>query len=97
VGPFVGAVTVLVVTGVAGYPHLIALVVFLAIYRLFQDYVLSPALMGAGVQLHPMLVLFGVLAGEQLAGIPGMFFSVPVMAALRLIYVRLRARRSAPH
>jgi predicted PurR-regulated permease PerM len=51
--------------------------------------------MSAGVKIHPMLVLFGVLAGQQLAGIPGMFFSVPAMAALRLIVVRLRRRRSA--
>jgi predicted PurR-regulated permease PerM len=95
VGPFVGAVTMLTVTGFAGYPHVWALVVFLIVYRIFQDYVLSPYLMSAGVKIHPMLVLFGVLAGEQIAGIPGMFFSVPAMAALRLILVRLRRRRAA--
>lgn len=93
VGPFVGAVTILAVTGFADYPHLLALFVFLVLYRIFQDYVLSPYLMSAGVKIHPLMVLFGVLAGEQLAGIPGMFFSVPVMAALRLILLRLRRRR----
>ncbi len=95
VGPFVGAVTMLTVTGFAGYSHVWMLVVFLVVYRIFQDYVLSPYLMSEGVKIHPMLVLFGVLAGEQIAGIPGMFFSVPAMAALRLIVVRLRRRRSA--
>lgn len=95
IGPFVGAVTMLTVTGFGGYSHLWMLVVFLVVYRLFQDYVLSPYLMSAGVKIHPMLVLFGVLAGEQIAGIPGMFFSVPAIAALRLIVVRLRRRRSA--
>ncbi len=60
------------------------------VYRIFQDYVLSPYLMSSRIELHPMLVLFGVLAGEQLLGIPGMFFSVPAMAALRLIWIRLR-------
>jgi predicted PurR-regulated permease PerM len=95
VGPFVGALTMLTVTGFAGYSHVWMLVVFLVVYRIFQDYVLSPYLMSAGVKIHPMLVLFGVLAGEQIAGIPGMFFSVPAMAALRLIVVRLRRRRSA--
>jgi predicted PurR-regulated permease PerM len=70
-------------------------VIFLVVYRIFQDYVLSPYLMSSGVEIHPMLVLFGVLAGEQLAGIPGMFFSVPIMAALRVIYVRLRKGRRA--
>jgi predicted PurR-regulated permease PerM len=34
-----------------------------------------------------------VLAGEQIAGVPGMFFSVPVIAALRVLYVRLRRQR----
>jgi predicted PurR-regulated permease PerM len=95
VGPFVGGVTMLVVTSLAGYPHFWLLVIFLAVYRIFQDYVLSPYLMSTGVKIPPMLVLFGVLAGEQIAGIPGMFFSVPAMAALRLVVLRLRRRRSA--
>jgi predicted PurR-regulated permease PerM len=94
VGPFVGGLTIVTVTAFAGYPHVLALVVFLCVYRIFQDYVLNPHLMSAGVNIHPMLVLFGVLAGEQIAGIPGMFFSVPAMAALRLILLRLRRRRS---
>jgi predicted PurR-regulated permease PerM len=47
------------------------------------------------VELHPLLVLFGVLAGEELLGVPGMFFSVPAMAALRLILIRLRRRAHA--
>ena len=89
-GPLVGGVLMLVVTGLAGYPHVLWILVFLILYRLFQDYVLSPFLLGSGIELHPLLVLFGVLAGEQIGGIPGMFFSVPVIAALRIIVVRSR-------
>ncbi len=62
---------------------------FWVLSRLFQDYVVSPLLMGAGVKLNPLLVLFGVLAGEQIGGVAGMFFSVPVIATLRVVYVRL--------
>jgi predicted PurR-regulated permease PerM len=97
VGPFVGAVTIITVTAFGGYTHVPMLIVFLAVYRVFQDYVLSPHLLSSGVKIHPMLVLFGVLAGEQIAGIPGMFFSALVMAALRLILLRLRRRRSVAH
>jgi predicted PurR-regulated permease PerM len=98
VGPLAAGVIIVIVEGATGYSHLVLVVVFLLCYRLFQDYVLSPYLMGAGVELHPLLVLFGVLAGEQIAGIPGMFFSVPVIAALRIVYVHLlRSRiRRAP-
>jgi predicted PurR-regulated permease PerM len=93
VGPLIAAASILIVAAFAGFPHMLALVLFLIVYRLFQDYVLSPYLMSSGVEIHPMLVLFGVLAGEQLFGIPGMFFSVPVMAALRLIVIRTRKHR----
>ncbi len=95
VGPLTASAVIVVVAAFTGYPHIVWIVIFLAVYRIFQDYVLSPYLMSAGVEIHPLLVLFGVLAGEQLAGIPGMFFSVPVMAGLRVIVIRLRRRRRA--
>jgi predicted PurR-regulated permease PerM len=52
--------------------------------------VLQPYLMSAGVALHPLWVIFGVLAGEQIAGVAGMFLSIPVLATLRVIVVRLK-------
>jgi predicted PurR-regulated permease PerM len=93
VGPLTGSAVILLVAAFTGYPHLLWIVIFLVVYRIFQDYVLSPYLMSSGVEVDPLLVLFGVLAGEQIAGVPGMFFSVPVIAALRVLYVRLRRQR----
>jgi predicted PurR-regulated permease PerM len=92
-GPAAAAVAILFLTGFSGFAHVIWIIVFLIVYRVFQDYVLSPFVMGAGVEIHPLLVLFGVLAGQQIAGIPGMFFSIPVMAALRVIVQGLWAER----
>jgi predicted PurR-regulated permease PerM len=94
VGPLLGSAAIIISAAVTGFGHLLVIVIFLAVFRVFQDYVLSPYLMSAGVELHPLLVLFGVLAGEQLLGIPGMFFSVPVMATLRLILIRLQRRHA---
>ena len=94
VGPLTAAVVALLVAGLSGYAHLAWILIFLIVYRLFQDYVLSPYLLSSGVALHPLLVLFGVLAGEQVAGVPGMFFSVPVIAALRIFIVRMRRRKA---
>lgn len=93
VGPAAAGAIALVVTGLAGYTHLLALVIFWIVFRMFQDYVVSPYLMGKGVELNPVLVLFGVLAGEQIAGVTGMFFSVPVIATLRVLFVRYRRAR----
>ena len=93
IGPLTGAVIALIVSGVSGYPHLLWLVLFFTLYRLFQDYVLSPFLMSEGTEVHPLLVLLGVLAGAELAGIPGMFFSVPLIAALKVVITRFRDHR----
>ena len=93
VGPAAAGIVVLLVTGLSGYEHLVWFLIFWLVFRLFQDYVVSPYLMGKGVEMNPMLILFGVLAGEQIAGITGMFFSVPVLATLRVIFVRLRRVR----
>jgi predicted PurR-regulated permease PerM len=96
IGPASGALLVVLVAAVSGAGNLLVIVVFLAVYRLFQDYVLSPRLMSSGIALHPLLVIFGALAGEELAGIPGMFLSVPVMATLRVLYLRIKKARLAP-
>gem|GEM_PF-104074 len=95
-GPLIAAVAIVLVAGVSGAGHIVAIFVFLAAYRIFQDYILNPHLMSSGVELHPALVIFGALAGESLAGVPGMFLSIPAMATLRVIYVRVQKSRVAP-
>jgi predicted PurR-regulated permease PerM len=90
IGPVVALTIILVVCIVTSSGGLIWVVVFWAAYRVFQDYVLNPYLMSSGIELHPLLVLFGVLAGERLGGIPGMFFSVPLIAILKVVYTRLQ-------
>jgi len=92
-GPLTTAVTILAVAAFAGYPHLAWIVIFLVAYRLFLDYVLQPYLMGHGVELPPLAIMFGVLAGEQIGGVPGMFLSIPALATLRILYVQYRKRR----
>lgn len=88
-GPLAAAAVTVLVTLVSGSASLWAVLAFLAAWRLFLDYVLLPHVMSAGLALHPALVIAGALAGEAIAGIPGLFLSVPVMATLRVLYVRL--------
>lgn len=95
VGPVAAAVIVLAVHGFSGGGHFLVLPGFLIGWRLIQDYVTSPLVMGKGVELHPMLIIFGVIAGGEIGGVPGMFLSVPIMAALRLAWRRLHAHHHA--
>jgi predicted PurR-regulated permease PerM len=93
VGPLTAAAAILLVGGISGASFL-AMLIFLVAYRMFQDYILSPHLMGQGVELHPLAVLFGVFAGAEIAGIAGTFLSVPLLALIRILYVRMRRART---
>jgi predicted PurR-regulated permease PerM len=93
IGPLVAAVIIIGVIAFSGYPHVLGVVVFLGCYRIFQDYFLSPHLMSRGVELHPLMVIFGVFAGGEIGGVPGIFLSIPVLALTRMLWHHLRKRR----
>jgi predicted PurR-regulated permease PerM len=84
-GPLLAALVIIIVAGLAQFPHLLWVLIFIVGYRIFQDYILGPRLMGTGVGVHPILVLFGLLAGEEVAGVAGIFLSVPAIAAALII------------
>ena len=90
VGPLAGALIIVSVALLASYPHWLVLIVFLGIWRLVQDYVSSPRIMGESMELHPLAAIFGVMAGGEVAGILGIYLSIPVMASLRIVFRRWR-------
>ena len=93
-GPLAAGILIVGIAYVSGYPHpLWWIAALLGAYRVVLDYVISPLVMKKGVELHPLLVLFGVFSGGEIAGIAGMFLSVPVLALARLICHEIRNRR----
>ncbi len=90
VGPLVAALLIFSIALLLGYPHWVGLIAFLAVWRVLQDYVFSPKIMGERMELHPLAAIFGVLAGGELAGVLGVYLSIPVMASLRIVWHRWR-------
>lgn len=90
VGPLVAAAVILIVALLTSYHHWIVLLIFLCVWRLVQDYVIAPRIMGRSLELHPLAALFGVLAGGEMAGVLGVYLSIPVMASLRIVWRRWR-------
>ena len=93
-GPLVAAAAIAGVALFSGYEHVGWVIAFIGAYRVFQDYMLNPYLMSEGVDVPPILVVFGLLAGEELAGVSGIFLSVPFLAALRMVAVQVRQHKA---
>ncbi|MDH4103416.1 MAG: AI-2E family transporter [Thermoleophilia bacterium] len=66
-------------------------VLFLIIYQV-EGHIVVPNVMANALRLHPLLVIFGLLAGGELYGIAGVLVALPTMAGLRAIWEFFRAR-----
>ncbi len=89
--PLVGPVTIAVLAALlamfhAGPFNAFLVLLFLGILRIIQDYAVYPRLIGQGIHLHPLAVIFAILAGEKLAGVAGIFLAIPVVAILTVSY-----------
>jgi predicted PurR-regulated permease PerM len=90
--PYVGtAFGLLTSVGVALYqfwPRWPMVTVVLAVFvtgQFLSDYVLTPRLVGNRVGLHPLWVIFGVLAGGELCGFVGVLLAVPACAVIGVL------------
>ncbi len=86
IGPATIAVITIIVAALESPTEAAAVAVFLAVLRILQDYVFYPRIVRGGIHLHPLAIILSVLAGEQIAGIPGVFLSIPVVALLTVLY-----------
>jgi predicted PurR-regulated permease PerM len=89
--PLVGPVTIALLAGLlamfhAGPFNAFLVLLFLGVLLIAQDYVIYPRLIGQGIHLHPLAVIFAILAGEKLAGVAGIFLAIPVVAIITVSY-----------
>lgn len=96
-GAWLGAIPALALAlSVSPTTALLTAILFLAIQQL-ESNLLTPQIQSQAVRVHPILVLLAVIAGGELAGLPGVIFAVPALAALRVLFDFFRARlRTSP-
>jgi len=100
VGPYTAASSAMFVSLVQdttpfGWPNwVLALVVGLIylVLRQGEDHLIIPNLVGHIVRLHPIIVIFAILAGGHLGGALGLLISVPLAATVRIILAYLYAK-----
>ena len=66
------------------------------LFNLVMDYGVSPRVLGKGVGLHPLMVIFALLSGFEMGGIAGMVLAVPLFASLRVILIYIFPQLTAP-
>ena len=93
IGPWLSAVPPLIYALFADPPWGVLWVgiLFLFIYQV-EGHIVVPNVMANALRLHPLLVIFGLLAGGELYGIAGVLVALPTMAGGRAIWEFFRER-----
>jgi predicted PurR-regulated permease PerM len=71
--------------GVVNHLHWIWMAALLGIWRVIQDYFVTPRIMGSHLKLHPLATIFALLVGAKIGGIIGIYLAIPFMASVRVI------------
>jgi len=100
--PYLGPAFIVLFGGIAAlvqfgdWQHLAGVGVVFAVGQLVESFVLTPMLVGDRIGLHPMAVIFAVMAGGTLFGFLGMLLALPVAAVVNVLlrYTQERYRQS---
>jgi predicted PurR-regulated permease PerM len=96
IGPIISMIPTLLVALTTADPVVAivgVLILYIAVQQL-ENAVLVPKIQGEAVELHPSVVIFSLIVGGAIAGLPGAIFSIPVTAAARNVYRYLFRRLS---
>jgi len=80
------AATTIMTLGVLTNSHWIWMAALLGLWRILMDYWIAPRIVGHELEFHPLLAIFAVMVGGEIGGIVGIYLSIPLVAALRVIW-----------
>ena len=89
--PYLGAITGVVMAVIAAlvqyhdWAHVVFVLIVFAVGQTLEGYVLVPKLVGDRIGLHPVAVIFAVLAGGELFGFLGVLLALPVASVVMVL------------
>jgi len=94
--PYIGIFTALIIStlitfATATASKVILVISILIITHLTDSNILLPLVVGSKVKINALITVLGVIIGEMIWNIPGMFLSIPVIAVLKIIFDRVKS------
>ena len=85
IGPFIGAAPALLMASTISLKMMLLVVIVNTVCQILESNIISPQVVGRTLHLHPLVIIFAVLVGGQLAGVLGMILAVPIFASGKVI------------
>ena len=97
--PYIGIFTALLIGALitfatAGISHVLFIVIAIVVIHAIDGNIIMPRVVGSKVKINSLIVIIGLVIGEMLWGIAGMFLTIPVLAILKIIFDRVEGLQS---
>ncbi|MFC0522509.1 AI-2E family transporter [Pontibacillus salicampi] len=93
-GPIFGAIPAVIIAFTINAKMMLFVIVVVFIVQLIESNLLSPYIVGKSLHIHPVLIIFALLVGGEVAGIAGMILAVPALTIVRVIIHHVRLHRT---
>jgi predicted PurR-regulated permease PerM len=95
-GPFAGSIPAIIVAVVkfGSFEIVLKVMIMFALIQFIDNNFVQPLILSKGVKLHPVTIMFALLAGAQIAGVIGMFFAVPVAGMVKTTFLIIAKRKN---
>lgn len=93
IGPLLAAIIACTLSLTISFKLSLAVAVILIVFRIVQDYIIYPRIIGHGIKMHPLIVVIAILSGAELAGLTGVFLAIPFVGLLIVGYNHYLAYR----
>jgi putative permease len=93
--PYIGIFTALTLSTLitfataAGTGKILLVIVSILGIHLLDSNILFPMIMGKRLRINALITILGVIVGESIWGIAGMFFAIPVIAITKIVFDRI--------
>lgn len=96
IGPFLGAAPPVVAAFFHSPMTAVWIIILYLVIQQLESHILAPNIVGSSVGVHPLVVIFALLAGAQIGGIVGMLASLPLLSMLKhtLTFYRFKMSRA---
>jgi predicted PurR-regulated permease PerM len=92
-GPLLAAAPALFIAATISWKMVLFVLVINLLCQILEGNVIGPNILGKSLHLHPLMIMFALVVGGEIAGILGLILVVPLLAVIRVIYSHFRERR----
>ena len=97
--PYIGILTAfligaLITFATSGTSHVLLVLISIVVIHAIDGNIIMPKVVGSKVKINSLVVIIGLIVGEMLWGIAGMFLTIPVLAILKIIFDKVDGLQS---